>query len=125
MEVPLNKITYSDGTHIHGIHAMEDGVTKYPRESTVICISEALGIKPDILLYSFGHLPDKEKDIISSDPFFYREKILELCNNHNNRYTQRVDLDLLNLKRAADYIEHNRCERKIRAKRSKENDSAK
>lgn len=122
MDVPLNKITYYDGKHIHGINTMEDGTGRQPLASTIISISESLGISPDILLYSFGHLPKKEREIITSDPFFYREKILELCNNHESRYKEQVDIDLLNIKRSADYIENNRCERTKRQKRSKEND---
>ena len=89
MDVPLNKITYYDGKHIHGINTMEDGTGRQPLASTIVSISESLGISPDILLYSFGHLPKKEREIITSDPFFYREKILELCNNHESRYQEQ------------------------------------
>lgn len=125
LDVPLNKITYFDGKHIHGINAMEDGSGRYPLASTVVSISDSLGIKADILLYSFGHFPNKEREIISSDPFFYRDKILDLCNNHETRYSEEVDLDLLNIRRAADYIENNRCEPRKRAKRSKKDDTDK
>jgi hypothetical protein len=120
MDVQLNRITYADKRQIPGINHMEAGDIKYPRASTITCIAESLGIRPDILLYSFGHLPDKEREIVSSDPFFYREKILELCNNHESRYQEQVDLDFLNIKRAADYIENNRCEPRKRVKRRTE-----
>ena len=122
MDVPLNKITYFSGRHIPGINAMENGTTKHPLESTIVSICESLAIKADIVLYSFGYLPNNEKEIISSDPFFYREKILELCNNHESRYEDNIDVDLLNIRRTADYIENNRCERTKRGKRKNEDD---
>lgn len=126
LEIPLHKITYHNFKQIHGIHDMEDGKTR-PRESTVISISNSLGIKPDILLYSFGHLPPTEREIISSDPFYYSEKIQDMCNNHEHRYEGQSigDIDLLNIKRCANYIETNRVGRKKKPKVRKENEEDK
>lgn len=125
LDVELKNITYVDGKQIPGINAMESGITKQPFASTITAIAKSIGVNPDILLYSFGHLPENEKEIISSDPFFYREKILELCNNHESRYNENVDLDLLNIRRTSEYIEKNRCEPRKRPKRSKNNDTDK
>ena len=124
LQIPLHKITYVDGRKILGIHYMEEGEVR-PKESTILSISTSLKINPEILLYSFGYLPDKEQKIISSDPFYYREKILNLCNNHEYRYESNVDLDLLNIKRVADYIENNRVEVKKKKKREPDNESDK
>lgn len=121
LDIPLDKITYSNGQKIHGIHRKEDGSLN-PSPQNVLAIARALEIKPDILLYAYGYFPPKEKEIISSDPFYYREKIIELCNNHDNRYEEQIDLDMLNIRRVSNYIENNRVERKKKVKRSTDND---
>jgi len=119
--IPIEKLTYQNGKQIHGIHRKEHG-TLNPSPENVLAIARALEIKPDILLYAYGYFPKKEKEIIASDPFYYREKIVELCNNHANRYELKVDLDLLNIRRVADYIENNRVERTKKSTRRTEND---
>lgn len=80
-----------------------------PSRKTIKKIAKALKIMPDVLLYSFGYLGEEEIEIIKSDPFYYMEKIKELCNNHDDRYgKERIDLDELNRKRAFDYQENYR-----------------
>lgn len=122
LDVKLKDIKYTNGAQIQGILYYE-AKTANPLASTVECIAHAYGLKPDILLYSFGYLPKKEKAIISSDPFYYSEKIKELCDNHNNRYGKSVDIDILNMQRCAEYIANNRVEyKRPPRKKKKENE---
>jgi hypothetical protein len=106
LDIDLNKIRYKNNSLIMGIPYYES-LAKNPLRSTVESIAYALKLNPDILFYSFGFLPEKERQIIISDPFFYSEKIKELCNNHENRYESKVDMEILNIKRCAEYIEEN------------------
>lgn len=75
-----------------------------PKVKNVLIVAKALNVKPDILLYSYGILPEDEQKIIKSDPFYYMEKIKKLCNNHSKRYgDEEVDLSTLNNLRAFEY----------------------
>ncbi len=98
------ELANKSGRMIHSISHYENRrVTPYPK--TIKSIADILNIKPDILFYSFGMLPEDEMNKIKSDPFFYMEKIRKLCNNHSARYGNRdVDYDGLNRVRAFDYI---------------------
>lgn len=124
LDVKLKDIKQKNGTQIQGILYYE-AKTANPLASTVECIAFAYGLKPDILLYSFGYLPEKEKAVISSDPFFYSEKIKELCDNHKNRYGKKIDLDILNMQRCADYIANNRIDNKYPPRKKKDNEPKK
>ena len=76
-----------------------------PRIKNIHKIAEALNINPDILLYSYGILPEHAQEIIKSDPFYYMEKINKMCNNHSKRYgNEKIDLSNLNKLRAYEYI---------------------
>ncbi len=76
-----------------------------PRVKNIYKMAKALNINHDILLYSYGILPQYEQQIIKSDPFYYMEKINKICNNHSKRYrNEEIDLSNLNQLRVYDYI---------------------
>ncbi|MGN6560729.1 MAG: hypothetical protein ACTHJ2_09420 [Candidatus Nitrosocosmicus sp.] len=85
-----------------------------PDHKTIKGISESLGINPDILFYTYGLLPEEDREIIKEDPFFYMEKIKKLLNNHEKRYGKKnVDMAQLNINRCYDYIEKSKSELSI------------
>jgi transcriptional regulator with XRE-family HTH domain len=93
-----------NGHKIESISLFENNVLT-PSRKTIIGIAKALKVKPDVLFYSFGILPDEEMNIIKSDPFYYMQKIKKLCYNHDNRYGENdFDLNQMNYARAVDYI---------------------
>ncbi len=113
--ITLQETSKNIGTDSNGRKIHLTAISNYEREfylpsrKTIKKMAEALRIMPDILFYSFGYLAEEEIEIIKSDPFYYMEKIKELCNNHVNRYgKERINLDELNRKRAFDYQENYR-----------------
>lgn len=76
-----------------------------PSREAVVKISEGLEVNPDILLLSFGYLPESEMNIIRSDPYYYMDKIQKICKNHATRYSEEnTNIDDLNIARTYDYI---------------------
>jgi transcriptional regulator with XRE-family HTH domain len=92
------------GIHTSLINHYENNLSTPSRE-TIAKIAKGLDINPDILFYSFGYLPEKERDIIRSDPYYYMDKIQKMCKNHATRYSEEnINLDDLNMTRTYDYI---------------------
>jgi transcriptional regulator with XRE-family HTH domain len=76
-----------------------------PSRETISRIANSLEIKPEILLYAYGYLPEKEMNIIRSDPYYYMDKIQKMCKNHDIRYSEEnVNIDDLNMTRTYEYI---------------------
>jgi hypothetical protein len=112
LNITLHQIRYKNGSIVRGASVYERNIRE-PRIETALVIAESLKVNPDLLLYSFGILPKEDKEIIKSDPYFYMEKIKEMCNNHNNRYGKEdVDLYSLNVMRVSDYIKSNKGKKK-------------
>ena len=112
LDITLHDIKYKDGSIIRGAAFFERNI-KEPRRDTALSVAESLNVDPDVLLYSFGILPQKEKDIVKSDPFFYMEKIKKICDNHETRYgNEDVDLYSLNVARVSQYIKNSRRKKK-------------
>lgn len=101
------------GGNVTSLHLYEERKHE-PEGTTIIGISESLGIKPDILFYIYGLFPPEDKKKIIEDPFFYMEKIKKLLNNHEKRYGKKnVDMAQLNINRCYDYIEQSKYELNI------------
>jgi len=90
----------------HGVatNSLNEKSKKNPSTKIVLSMAKVLEIKPDVLLYSFGYIPETERNIIKEDPFYYMEKIQKICYNHEYRYKDEVDLNKLNNLRAFEYI---------------------
>lgn len=92
------------GIHTNLINNYENNLNTPSREM-IARIAEGLEVKPDVLLYAYGYLPEKEMNIVRSDPYYYMDKIQKLCKNHNSRYSEEnIDLNDLNLTRTYEYI---------------------
>lgn len=114
--VPMRDVEDASGHRVHSISEYENN-KRTPYKTTIVDIADCFKIKPDILLYSFGILPDEEMRIIKSDPFFYMEKIKELCNNHDNRYGEEtIDLNQKNCYRALDYMKRGKLKSEVKSK---------
>ena len=50
-----------------------------PKESKIIDIGNALEMDPDLLFYSFGLLPPHIKEKAKRFPFYFVEKMKEIC----------------------------------------------
>lgn len=111
-QIAKNICNYTRGTPNQGSSSSLSEYENHkiiPLRKTIINIANALNIAPDIIFYSFGYFGDKEIEIIKNDPFYYMEKIKELCNNHDNRYgKESVNLDDLNRTRAFEYQQNYR-----------------
>lgn len=76
-----------------------------PSRETIERIANSLEVKPDVLLYAYGYLPQKEMNIIRSDPYYYMDKIQKMCKNHESRYSEdNANVDDLNMTRTYEYI---------------------
>lgn len=103
-EMSLEKMVKLTKCCISSISNHENYIMQ-PRIKNIYKVAKALKINPDILLYSYGILPEYEQQIIKSDPFYYMEKINKICNNHSKRYgNEEIDLSNLNQLRVYDYI---------------------
>jgi len=110
--IAKNICRYKKGAKNNGSSATasyyESG-TIIPSRKKIKTIAKILNISPDIIFYSFGCFGDEEIEIIKSDPFYYMEKIKELCNNHADRYgNEKVNLEDLNRIRAFEYQQNYR-----------------
>lgn len=90
--------------HLDTTISTHENFKTVPEVRTINNISKALDINPTVLYYSFGLIPDKIKEMIKSDPFYYMEKMEKLYYNHDKRYGKEdFDLDKLNMVRVFEY----------------------
>jgi hypothetical protein len=102
--ISLREVKEIAGHSIAGISLHENKIM-HPDKKTILSIAKVIDIKPDILFYSYGILPESEASIIKQDPFYYMEKIRKICHNHEKRYgNEEFDLNKLNSSRAFEYI---------------------
>jgi hypothetical protein len=104
-DISLACVKTKDGKKIFNVSAYER-LEKLPFVETVEKLANAIGADPEVLYYSFGLMPRDVVKIITSDPFYYNEKIKELCNNHEVRYGKDVVVNLneLNKVRSFNYL---------------------
>lgn len=100
----LKKLQEKIGIHANLANRYENEVLT-PSKETVIRLADGLDVKPDVLLYAFGYLPENEMNIIKEDPYYYMDKIQKMCKNHAARYAEEnTNIDDLNIARTYDYI---------------------
>lgn len=104
-DISIIKVKEKCGNKIYNVSAYERD-ERTPYVSTVFKLASAIEADPEVLFYSFGVLPPDITEIIKSDPFYYAEKIKELCDNHKSRYGVDVEVDLndLNRMRSINYL---------------------
>lgn len=90
--------------HVATNLSTHENLRTIPELKTILNVSKVLDINPTILLYTYGIIPDKIKEMIKSDPFYYMEKMEKMYYNHDKRYgSDEVDLDKLNILRVFEY----------------------
>lgn len=100
----LKKLQEKTGVHSNLASRYENEILQ-PSKETVLRIASGLDVKPDVLLYAYGYLPEFEMKIIREDPYYYMDKIQKMCKNHATRYSEEnISLDNLNMSRTYDYI---------------------
>ena len=76
-----------------------------PSREAVIKISNALEVKPDLLLYMYGYIPEHEVNIFRKNPYYFMDKIKKMCKNEESRLLEEnTNIDDLNIARTYDYI---------------------
>jgi transcriptional regulator with XRE-family HTH domain len=108
-------LSFKEKTNIHAnlMNHYENNLSTPSRE-TIARIADGLEVKPDVLLYAYGYLPDHEMILIKEDPYYYMDKIQKMCKNHASRYSEdNVNIDDLNIARTYEYIIKSMGDKKI------------